>query len=146
MNKVYRWIAVTLAAVAMTACDEQKIPDIEELLSQNDSTEVVVDDLSITDVKFSDDHKIMELSAKLLKDIGASDLSDTSAVRVLVQQQVKLPTGTVDDENVPVFSHIEHVGKEEVAKIGLKLLVLVDLSLPQSLVVISSANIFMLPL
>lgn len=131
MNKVYKWIAGTLAAVALMACDEQGIPNIEEMLTHGDSTEVSVDDLKISEVKFSDDYKIMELKAKLLKDIGAYNLADTATVLAAIQQHVTIAGGSVEDDNIPKLTQVKHMGKDEVAKLGLKILTLVDLTLSQ---------------
>ena len=131
MNKVYRWIAGVLTVVVLTACDEQGIPDIEDMLSESDSTEVTVDDLKISDVMFSDDYKVMELKAKLLKDIGAYSLDDTANVRTVIQQHVTIAGRNIEDDNSPELVQVKHMGRDEVAKLGLKILARVDLTLPQ---------------
>lgn len=131
MNKVYRWLLAACVVFGVVACDEEGIPNIEDMLSQSDSTEVAAEDLKISDVTFSDDYKVMELSTKLLKDIGAYNLSDSASVIASVKQHVTIAGQAVEDDNAPVLVSVKHMGKDEVAKLGLKILVLVDLTVSQ---------------
>lgn len=116
------------------ACDEQGVTDIDDLMSPEDSVEVTGEGMQITDICFSDDYKVMTLSARLLHDIGAYDLSDTASVYAEAHQMKKLLSGKEISESQPVVTNVKNVSREELSKVDLKLLVLVDLSLPQSLV------------
>ena len=117
MNKVYRWLLAACVVFGVVACDEEGIPNIEDMLSQSDSTEVAAEDLKISDITFSDDYKVMELSTKLLKDIGAYNLSDSASVIASVKQHVTIAGQAVEDDNAPVLVSVKHMGKDEVAKL-----------------------------
>ena len=103
-------------------------------MSPEDSVVVSGEGLQIHDIKFSDDYKVMTVSARLLHDVGTYDLTDSSMVNVDVQQEVKLISGQTIQETQPVVTGVTNVSREQVAKLKMRLLVLVDLSLPQSLV------------
>ena len=63
-------------SLLMTSCDEETAPDIDDILSSDDKEEVVGDALQITSIEFSDDYKVMELSARLMHEVGGQDLTD----------------------------------------------------------------------
>lgn len=134
MNKVYKWLLAVGVALGAAACDEQSVPNIDDLMSPEDSVVVSGEGLQIHDIKFSDDYKVMTVSARLLHDVGTYDLTDSSMVNVDVQQEVKLISGQIIQETQPVVTGVTNVSREQVAKLKMRLLVLVDLSLPQSLV------------
>ena len=134
MNKVYKWLLAVGVALGAAACDEQSVPNIDDLMSPEDSVVVSGEGLQIHDIKFSDDYKVMTVSARLLHDVGTYDLTDSSMVNVDVQQEVKLISGQTIQETQPVVTGVTNVSREQVAKLKMRLLVLVDLSLPQSLV------------
>jgi len=131
MNKVYGWLLAVGVLFGAMSCDEQNLANIDDLMSPEDSVEVTGDGLEITDVKFSDDHKVMELSARLLHNVGPYDLTDSSEIRVEAKQEVQLYSGKSLSESQPEVVGIKNISREEIRKINLKLLVLVDLSLPQ---------------
>ena len=132
---LYKWLMIVGVALGATACDEQSIPDIDDLMSPEDSVEVSGEGMEIHDIMFSDDHKVMTLKARLLHDVGAYDLADSSQVVAKAFQQVKLFSGhTRDEGRQPVVTGVTNVSREQVAKLRLRLLALVDLSLPQELV------------
>ena len=93
MNKVYKWLLAVGVALGAAACDEQSVPNIDDLMSPEDSVVVSGEGLQIHDIKFSDDYKVMTVSARLLHDVGTYDLTDSSMVNVDVQQEVKLISG-----------------------------------------------------
>ena len=134
MNKVYKWLLAVGVALGAVACDEQGIPDIDDLMSPQDSVEVTGEGLQIHEIKYSDDYKVMTLSARLLHDVGAYDLTDTSQVVVKALQEVRLISGQTRQESQPVVTGVTNISREQVAKLKMRLLVLVDLSLPQALV------------
>ena len=113
---LYKWLLAVGVALGVASCDEQGIPDIDDLMS------------------FSDDHKVMTLSARLLHNVGEYDLADSSQVVVKALQEVKLFSGQTRQESQPVVTGVTNVSREQVVKLKLRLLVLVDLSVPQSLV------------
>ena len=131
---IYKWLLAIGVVFGMAACDEQGIADIDDLMTPEDSVEVMGEGLQISDVTFSDDHKVMELSTRLLHDVGDYDLTDSSLVVARPLQQVKLLSGALLDESQPIITQITNISREMVAKLNLRLLVLVDLSLSQSLI------------
>ena len=134
MNKVYKWLLAIWIAFGAIACDEQSTPNIDELMSPEGSEEVSGEGLQIHEIKFSDDHKVMTVSARLLHDVGAYDLTDSTQVVVNALQEVKMFSGQTLQESQPVVTGVTNVSREYVAKLKMRLLVLVDLSLPQTLV------------
>lgn len=134
MNKVYKWLLAVGVAFGAMACDEQSIPDIDDLMSPEDSVEVSGEGLQIHEIKFSDDHKVMTVSARLLHDVGTYDLTDSTQVVVNALQEVKMFSGQTRKESQPVVTGVTNVSREQVAKLKMRLLVLVDLSLPQTLI------------
>lgn len=135
MNKtVYKWLMGLTVVIGMAACDDQQTPNIDDMLSADkpeDMAQSVGDALSITDYQFSDDHKVMELSAQLLHDVGGYDLTDTTTVMAKPLQQVQLLPGKFSNESQPVITKVFNYSREALKKADMKLLVLVDLSLPQ---------------
>lgn len=131
---LYKWLLAVGVALGVASCDEQGIPDIDDLMSPEDSVEVSGEGLQIQDITFSDDHKVMTLSARLLHNVGEYDLADSSQVVVKALQEVKLFSGQTRQESQPVVTGVTNVSREQVVKLKLRLLVLVDLSVPQSLV------------
>ena len=90
---IYKWLLAIGGVFGMAACDEQGIADIDDLMTPEDSVEVMGEGLQISDVTFSDDHKVMELSTRLLHDVGDYDLTDSSLVVARPLQQVKTAVG-----------------------------------------------------
>ena len=86
---LYKWLLAVGVALGVASCDEQGIPDIDDLMSPEDSVEVSGEGLQIQDITFSDDHKVMTLSARLLHNVGEYDLADSSQVVVKALQEVK---------------------------------------------------------
>lgn len=134
MNRIYKWLLAVGVAFGAVACDEQSIPDIDDLMSPEDSVEVSGEGLQIHDIKYSDDHKVMTLSARLLHDVGPYDLTDSSQVVVKAYQEMRLMSGQTFQESQPVVTGVTNVSRDQVAKLKMRLIVLIDLSLPQSLV------------
>ena len=120
---VFSWLLV--------ACDEQGIPDINDMLTENEKGTHAGEALQIVDYTFSKDYKYMELSVRLQHDVGGYNLTDSSTVEARLLQQVRLLPGKFADETQPALVSITNTSREVLQKMTLKLLVLVDLSLPQ---------------
>lgn len=117
--------------LAMASCDELGVPDINDMLTSGQSGETVGDALQITHSAFSDDHKVQELSARLLHDVGEYDLTDTFTVQARALQQIRRMSGKLVDESQPVITSVRNVSREALHRQDVRLLALVDLSLPQ---------------
>ena len=63
------YLLILSFSLLMTSCDEEEIPDLDDILSSGEKEETVGEALQITNISFSDDHKVMELSARLLHDV-----------------------------------------------------------------------------
>ena len=114
-----------------TSCDEATTPDIDDIMSSGDKEEVVGDALQITSIEFSDDHKVMELSARLLHEVGGQDLTDSTVVVAKPYQHIKRILRRLGRESQPRITKVSNASREVFNKLDIKLLVLVDLSLPQ---------------
>ena len=121
-----------LASSLFVSCDEQSVPDINDLMSSDNMDNSSGEGLQITDYVFSDDYKNMELSMHLLHDIGGYDLTDSATVVVRPMQRVRMLPGKFADETQPVITRVSNVSREALQKLSIRLLVLVDLSLPQA--------------
>ena len=124
-------IAIVISSL-LVSCDEHGIPDINDMLTENEKGTHSGEALQITDYTFSKDYKNMELSVRLQHDVGGYDLTDSTTVEARPLQQVRLLPGKFADETQPVLVSITNTSREALQKMTLKLLVLVDLSLPQA--------------
>ena len=120
-----------LSFFLFTACDELQNPDIDEMLSDDKQEEVAGDALHISELKFSEDNKEIHLSIRLLHDVGDYDLMDSTKVVMKILQEIQVLPGKYGNEIQPVVTKISNPSREILKKLNLKLLLLVDLSLPQ---------------
>ena len=86
---LFTFLFVFTFSLLLTSCDEEKIPDIDDILSSVEKEETVGEALQITDIDFSEDYKVMELSARLLHDVGGQDLTDSTLVHATAHQRIK---------------------------------------------------------
>ena len=131
MKIVYNWLISMAVVFGLSACDEKINPDIDEILSSDGTPDSAGDALQISDISFSDDHKYMTLSARLAHETGDYDLMDSTRVVVRPLQQVQLLPGKFGEEIQPTITKIANPGRDALKKKDIKLLLLVDLSLPQ---------------
>ena len=133
MKGFLRNIVTAALFLGVVSCENQEIPSVDQLLSRRDSIfQTSSDDFKLNEMRFSDDYKIMDLHLLLIREAGPYDLSDKESVKVSVKQQTRLTTGVeMDDPLPPVLTNVVNVEKIEMAKRQTKLLILVDLSLPQ---------------
>ncbi len=130
-----RWLVLaalfTFHYSLFISCDEVTTPDIDDILSSDDKEELVGDALQITSIEFSDDHKVMELSARLLHEVGGRDLTDSTTVVVTPHQHIKRILNQLGRETQPKIVRVTNASRDVFKKLDIKLLVLVDLSVPQ---------------
>ena len=122
---------LVLVSCLYVSCDEQGIPNIDDLMTSENTEETAGEGLQIIDYEYSDDYKGMELSAQLMSDIGGYDLTDSLTVAVRPLQEFQILPGQYGDETQPLIKSVRNVSREALQKMNNKLLVLVDLSLPQ---------------
>ena len=125
---------VILFSFLLISCDEAEAPDIDDILSSDEQADTAGDALQIIDLTFSDDHKITEVSTRLLHDVGGWDLTDSTRVAVVVDQSIKRLISDFDTEEEPVVKKVTNSSRELFRKLDFKILALVDLSLPQKMV------------
>ena len=119
-------------SLLVTSCDEQAPPDIDDILTTDDQqAENAGDALQITNIEFSDDYKVMELSSRLLHDVGGQDLTDSTKVEAKVEQHIKRLINQLGKEKQPVLTKVANSSRDLFKKLDIKLIVLVDRSLPQ---------------
>ena len=131
MKIVYKWLIGMVVVLGLAACDEKINPDIDDILSSDGAPDSAGDALQITDISFSDDHKYETLTARLAHETGDYDLMDSTRVVVKPSQQIQLLPGKFGEEIPPIITKITNPGRDVLKKKGIKMLMLVDLSLPQ---------------
>lgn len=139
MKNVIKHIAFTglcTMALMLSSCTGQDIPDVDSMLTKLDSTVSKKPvECEVRKLYTSNDYKYMDITMKLGRSTGGLELSDTAAVRVGISQKAGLSRGVMmDDSRPPILLGIRNVAKEQIAASPVKMLMLVDLSLPQSLV------------
>ena len=135
MRKIYKWLVSFVLMASFVACDDQQI-NVSDYLNSSDSTSMTIpsDGIKISNLEFTENHKYLTVSGKLASDIGAYDLTDSTKVGCAATLNAGLLSNVITDKSVPVLKEIKNIGKDEVAKLGLNLLVLVDLSLSQEII------------
>ncbi|MCR4766208.1 MAG: FHA domain-containing protein [Bacteroidaceae bacterium] len=92
-------------------------------------------DCEVNNLEYSDDYKYMNVTVKYNSATATVELSDTAAVSVRVSQKAGLTRGVmIDDKRPPILTKIENIAKEEMLSYHVKILMLIDLSLPQNVV------------
>ena len=129
MKMTYRFLWIAVALLCFSACESlnQDIPD-SKFLSQFIGEDQ--EQMKALDISFSPDYKTFTLTADVLQDIGPYELGDSSQVRTEVVE-------TLDGIRMARFStpqlvKIENIEAERVREYDIRLLLLVDLTLPQS--------------
>ena len=137
MTKIYRLLLMAFVAVFLNSCDEAadvQDVDLDEIFSAEsvDDVNTNVDAMEVKSVRFTPDYKQFSITTCVLRDIGPYAFSDTNLVAIKTTEWIG---GTENDtRSKPVLKLIKNTEGDEVAKMGLKLLVLVDLTQPQHVV------------
>ena len=136
MTKIYRLLLMAFVAVFLNSCDEAadvQDVDLDEIFSAEsvDDVNTNVDAMEVKSVRFTPDYKQFSITTCVLRDIGPYAFSDTNLVAIKTTEWIG---GTENDtRSKPVLKLIKNTEGDEVAKMGLKLLVLVDLTASRSL-------------
>lgn len=133
MNTIYRYLLMVIVALCLVSCDkinqmtsgvtdEDLHLDILQDKQENDAFEV-------NDIEYSPDYKTFTVTANVTRDIGSYELSDSTKVRTEVVE-------TLDGFRWAKFSAprllgIKNIESKRISESGIKMLVLVDLTLPQ---------------
>lgn len=138
-NRLYRYLIPVATALCLTACDSGLLSKlgVDNPTSLFESVDVpggrgtvsTREKMTVNKVEFSPDHKTFSVWTGVLDDIGPYPLTDSSVVRIELEGY---------DDGIKA-SHLElptlvkawNTENDNVKKLGVKLLVLVDLSLTQ---------------
>lgn len=137
MTKIYKLLFMAFVAVCLAGCDnipsedDLKIDDIFK--AELDDEDVKnTDAMRVVGVEFSPGYKNFKLSTSMTRSLGPYAFTDTNDVVIKVSEKVG---GIISDKgSEPKLLSITNTEGEEVLKRGIKVLVLVDLSLSQQLV------------
>lgn len=121
MYKKYLLYLLLIAMSFLTACDEVF----------DDADDETAPLLEVSDIVFSSDYKTYDIYARQVGDVSALPIED----REMLQVREYNHNGELVAENfTAVVVGSENIGAKIIDSLGIKLLVLVDLTLPQNLV------------
>lgn len=129
--KILRRILVSLMALSSVAACSDKTDYLDELFKSTKEEDKEI--LKVTDVQFSDDYKFFTISTRLMESIGAVSLSDGDAVTIDAREFDYLGRPAFAPSQ-PELTRVVSTGAAQIVALDLKMLVLVDLTLPQNLV------------
>ena len=128
---MYRLLLMAMAALCFTACDKvaQKVGDAADYDFLSDILENKQEAMKVDEVTFAPDYKTFTMTTDILRDIGPYELGDSTKVRPEVVE-------TLDGIRWARFStprlvKIENIEAERIKENDIRMLVLVDLTLPQ---------------
>jgi len=109
------------------SCDN--IPQILNEREQVDSLKVI----TLSQPEFSNNYKTIVINGRLGTGVGSLPITDTTAVRIDITETLHLLSKS-KTTLAPKMVKVENVAAQELAKKRVKMLALVDLTLPQALV------------
>ena len=132
MKKMYRYILTVLAVFCLAGCDEllssgDDFGDLEKIM--NDVVPHQRETMRVDSVVFSPNYKTFDVTTTIVNDIGPYLLTDTSKVRVEVSETINGIRRTKHSTSRLV--NIRNTEAEAVSEHDIRVLALVDLSLPQ---------------
>ena len=134
MTKIYRLLLMTIVAAFLISCDQsadiQEV-DMDEMFSSDvvDGVDTKVDAMEVKSVKFSPDHKYFSIKTSIIRDMGPYAFRDTNHISITASETI---AGSLNETwSKPKLVSVKNTEGEEVFKLGVKVLVLVDLALPQ---------------
>jgi len=132
MNRLYRYILLTLVVFSLTACDQllQNFISPEEYAFFDDLTEKERPDIEITDVQFSPDYKTFSATANLVRGVSQYELADSNHIRFEVVETID--GLRISHLTTPRLIKIHNIEAEGLLQNRVRMLVLVDLSAPQA--------------
>lgn len=130
MNKRMIGLWLLMLAVLTGCTGTWNTASIEEVTSNKK------ENIKVTHIQFSPDYKHITLDLDLPSDLNNTLLSDTDSVHVVIKETTRGTTGNQNyyDATQPQLTSIRNVVKEETTRQNLKIVALVDLTLPQPIV------------
>lgn len=133
---LYKFLLFFGTLICLSGCDNVSqnndmavfFTDLEEELGlKGDDTGMIV-----KDVVFSPDHKTFYVTTHITRDIGPYALTDSTKTKIVVEE--KINGVALDRASSSHLVKATNTGSDEIAKLGYKVLVVVDLTAGQSLV------------
>jgi len=125
-------LALLLFSLALSGCDElfPSADNIDDFFGEDDEEQV--EPMKVTGVEFMPGYKEFSVRTKILRDIGPYFLGDSSQVKISVHETADgIPLNRASQ---PSLTRIRNVEADAIDSAGVKMLVLVDLTLPQDVV------------
>lgn len=136
-----RFLLAALFAMTLVGCDELFPSEDDGSGFFGEGVQKQNDAISITKTEFSPDYKTICLTAEIVNDLGPYSLADTNSVRIRVKESV----GGVelDDWARSQLTSVVNVEGDIIGKNKIKMLLLVDLTLPQDIIDVERKNAIM---
>ena len=118
--------------LTFTACDQlmQKFVNTPDLTASLPTTAEQTPTMEVISQTFSDDYKTLVVTTKMLNDVPAYRLEDSTKVRVDVSETINGMRHTRRSQ--PQLIHVRNVEREGVEQNDVRMLILVDKTMPQS--------------
>lgn len=131
MKTIYRYLLLATAMLGITSCDElvQTFSDTSEYDFLTEIIDKPKEKLKVVDVNFAPDYKTFTITTKLMSEIGTIELEDSSKVRPEVIEMI----GGIRQAiySTPQLVEMRNIEAENVRENDIRMLALVDLTLPQ---------------
>ena len=130
--KIHRLLLIVVALLTLTGCDQlvAQFVDADNFDLLHDLKIQKEHEIQVEKVTFAPDHRTFSITTKMLSDIGPYSLMDSSKVRIEVDKKVE---GLLNGQrSMPRLIRMRNVKADNIAKSGIKVLVLVDATLPQT--------------
>jgi hypothetical protein len=129
---MYRYILTVLTTLCLAGCDElfpsaEDFGDLDQIMTEVAPRQRQT--MRVDSVTFSPNYKTFDITTTIINDIGPYLLADTSRVRVEVSETINGIEHT--KRSTPRLVNIRNTEAEAVTEYDIRVLVLVDLSLPQ---------------
>ena len=136
-SRIIRYLLPAVAALSLSACQSNFMSHlgVSDPTTMFDSSGLpgsgtdTHEKMVVKEVKFSPDHKTFSIWTGIVEDIGPYSLTDSTTVRIDIEEY---DDGVKTAKRVnPRLVKAWNTESDQIAELGLKVLVLVDLSLPQ---------------
>lgn len=125
-------IVIACGLLCFAACGQ-----IDKALEDNPDTEIISnllgkkeEKIKVLDVNFAPDYKTFTVTTNVAHDVGYYELSDSNNVKVEVKESIE-GIGMAKF-TTPRLKEIRNIEAESISELGIKMLVLIDRTLPQS--------------
>lgn len=132
MMKIHKLLLIVAVLLTLTGCDQlvAQFVDADNFELLNELKPRKGHEIQVKKVTFAPDHRTFNITTKMLDDIGPYSLTDSSKVRIEVEKKVE---GFLKGRrSLPRLISMRNVKADNITKSGIKLLALVDVTLPQS--------------